>query len=55
MGGYATLTRCSPRNVPAAASATSWRFSEVFDRWAAMAAAGGGGSALASDGLKRCS
>jgi len=39
-GGYAALTRCSPRNVPAAASATSWRFSEVFDRWAAMAAAG---------------
>jgi len=51
----AILARCSQRNVPAAASATSWRFSEVFDRSAAIPAAGDDGLALAEVGPKRCS
>jgi hypothetical protein len=41
------------RNIPAAESATSWRLGEVFDRWAAMTAPGGGGSTLAAEGPKR--
>jgi hypothetical protein len=49
MRGYATPARCSQRNVPAAESANWWRFGEVFDRWAAMTAPGGGGSPLNAD------
>ena len=45
--------RCSQRKFPVAASATSGRLGEVFDRWAAMTAQGGGRSTLAAEKPKR--
>jgi len=52
-GEYATLARCSQRNVPAAERVMSWRLGGVFDRSAAMTAPGGGGATIAADGPKR--